>query len=46
MCWKLIIVDDCSTDGSWDILTDYAQKDARITIHRLVKIPVPEKDIP
>lgn len=35
--WKLIIVDDCSTDGSWDILTDYAQKDARITIHRLEK---------
>lgn len=35
--WKLIIVDDCSTDNSWDILTDYAQKDTRIIIHRLEK---------
>lgn len=33
----LSVVDDCSTDDSWNILTSYAAKDDRITIHRLDK---------
>lgn len=35
--WRLIVVDDCSTDDSWNIHTSYAAKDDRITIHRLDK---------
>lgn len=32
--WKLLIIDDHSTDGSWDIIQDFAQKDQRIHIFR------------
>src|SRR4051812_46693070 len=31
---ELIIVDDCSTDGSWPILTEYAASESRITVVR------------
>lgn len=30
--WELIIVNDCSTDNTLSIVTEYAQKDARIRI--------------
>lgn len=32
--FELILIDDGSTDNSWEILTDYAQKDKRIRIFR------------
>ena len=32
---QIICVDDASTDGSWDILQEYAQKDSRIEIVHL-----------
>lgn len=35
--WRLICVDDCSTDNSINILQDYAEKDARIKIIRKEK---------
>ena len=28
--FELLVVDDCSTDNSWDVIRDYAQKDSRI----------------
>jgi glycosyltransferase involved in cell wall biosynthesis len=28
--FEFIIVDDCSTDGSWEIIQEYAAKDTRI----------------
>lgn len=28
--FEFIIIDDCSTDGSWEIITSYAKKDNRI----------------
>jgi glycosyltransferase involved in cell wall biosynthesis len=28
--FEFIIIDDCSTDGSWKIIQEYAEKDARI----------------
>lgn len=31
---ELIIIDDCSTDNSWEIIKQYAEKDRRITIYR------------
>jgi glycosyltransferase involved in cell wall biosynthesis len=31
---EIIAVDDCSTDNTWDILQNYAQKDSRIKTHR------------
>lgn len=31
--FELIIVNDCSTDNTWDILMSYAQKDERIKIY-------------
>lgn len=33
--WELVVVDDCSTDKSYDILQTYANKDARIRVYRL-----------
>lgn len=32
--WELLIVDDCSTDGSWEIIQKYAGKDSRIKAFR------------
>ncbi len=32
--WELLIIDDCSTDGTWDILQRYASTDERIHIFR------------
>ena len=35
--WEMIIVDDCSTDQTFEILKDYRSKDDRIKIYRLEK---------
>lgn len=35
--FELIIVDDCSTDGSQEILREYAEKDKRIKLYLLEK---------
>ena len=32
--WEMIIVDDCSTDGSYEVALKYADKDARIKVLR------------
>ena len=32
--WEWILVDDCSTDNSWDILTSLQKKDSRIRIFK------------
>lgn len=32
--WELLIVDDCSKDGSWDVIQKYAEKDKRIKAFR------------
>lgn len=32
--FELICVDDCSTDGTWDKLTEYSKKDDRVRIYR------------
>lgn len=32
--WEAICVDDCSTDGSLDILNRYAEEDSRIKVYR------------
>ena len=32
--WEMLVVDDCSTDGSWNIIQEYAKKDSRIKIFR------------
>ncbi len=31
--WELIIINDCSTDSTGNILADYANRDARIKVH-------------
>ncbi len=33
--WELIVTDDCSTDGTIDILQRYASRDSRIVLQRL-----------
>lgn len=33
--WELLITDDCSNDGTWEILNEYAKKDKRIKLYRL-----------
>ena len=33
--WELIIVDDCSSDGTFRILTDYTHRDGRIKAYQL-----------
>lgn len=32
--WEMLIVDDCSTDGSYEIAQEYAEKDSRIKVFR------------
>ncbi|PJA86620.1 MAG: hypothetical protein CO141_03860 [Candidatus Moranbacteria bacterium CG_4_9_14_3_um_filter_42_9] len=32
--WELLIVDDCSTDKSWEIIQEYEKKDSRIKAFR------------
>lgn len=32
--WEMLIIDDCSTDGSYEIALEYAQKDSRIKVFR------------
>jgi glycosyltransferase involved in cell wall biosynthesis len=32
--WELLIVDDCSTDKSWEIIQEYIKKDSRIKAFR------------
>lgn len=40
--WELIIVDDCSTDGSGEIADEYATRDARIrVVHNSVNRKLP-----
>ncbi|GHU55150.1 putative teichuronic acid biosynthesis glycosyltransferase TuaG [Spirochaetia bacterium] len=31
--WEMIIVDDCSTDGSYEIALEYTKKDSRIRVY-------------
>jgi glycosyltransferase involved in cell wall biosynthesis len=33
--WEMIIIDDCSTDGSYETVLEYAEKDRRIKVYRL-----------
>lgn len=35
--WQLIIVDDCSTDGSCELALEYAKNDSRIKVYKLDK---------
>jgi glycosyltransferase involved in cell wall biosynthesis len=35
--WEMIVVDDCSTDSSYDIILKYTEKDARIKLCRMDK---------
>lgn len=32
--FELVVCDDCSTDGTWDILTEYKEADPRISLYR------------
>jgi len=32
--WEMLVVDDCSTDRSWEIIQEYAGKDSRIKAFR------------
>jgi glycosyltransferase involved in cell wall biosynthesis len=33
--WEMLIVDDCSTDASYEIVLEYAAKDKRIKAYRM-----------
>jgi glycosyltransferase involved in cell wall biosynthesis len=35
--WEMIIIDDCSTDNSYEIALKYALQDQRIKVYRMVK---------
>lgn len=35
--FEVILVDDCSTDGSWEVLRSYASKDARFSLFQMEK---------
>lgn len=35
--WEVIVVDDCSTDNTADVVQEYIKKDNRIKYHKLVK---------
>lgn len=35
--WELLITDDCSTDGTFEVIKGYAERDSRIKIFRLKK---------
>lgn len=35
--WELLIVDDCSTDATKQIVTDFIEEDPRVTFHQLRK---------
>ena len=35
--WELLITDDCSTDGTWELLLKYQKQDERIKVFRLEK---------
>lgn len=32
--WEMLVVDDCSTDSSWEVIKKFTQKDERIKIFR------------
>ena len=36
--YEFIIVDDCSTDNTWQIIKKYIKKDSRIKAHKNEKI--------
>lgn len=38
--WEMIIVDDCSSDNTEEIVSKYQKQDARIKYYRLIKIQV------
>ncbi len=33
-CWEFIIVDDCSTDNTFEIINSYCEKDSRLKLYR------------
>ena len=37
--WEYIIVDDCSTDRTWSVISDYARKDERIHVWKRDRHP-------
>ena len=44
-CWELIIIDDCSTDKSREIINSYVEKDSRISVLR-TKTPSGSPTVP
>jgi dolichol-phosphate mannosyltransferase len=36
LAYEIVVTDDCSRDGSWDILKELAGKDARLRVQRFV----------
>ena len=35
--WEWILIDDCSTDNSWDILNELSERDSRVKIYKNTK---------